>query len=210
MLRRWLLLTTGFIGLVLLPCTAFAAPVLQFEYLNSGQTYSATDLVVIQGRITNIGDADLINASPSGSFLLPQPAYDQYLWAADGFPQFGPSVVYLSLASGESVTWTIVKLEPYPITGNRGDPVPPGEYFMTPESYTLSYTAYGPDFNFNDAVVFSVEPAPSNFVWTVRDTGTEAVPEPGTWLLVAMCLGGILPFRPGPSAQGKNFPSRAK
>lgn len=145
-------------------------PIIQLDWVNSGQTLSPTDQIVVQTRITNIGDSDLIDASVGGSFLIPQPAYDQYLWTLSGFPSFpGP----LSLSVGESYTWNFTTLETYPITGDRGDPVPLGEYFLDTDSLTLTFS---PNFGLNPEGTFSALAPESRFVWTVTDAAS--VPEP--------------------------------
>ena len=99
--------TRRFIAILVLasvmPCLAVAGPILTFEYVGSGQIVSPTSLVVVQGRIANIGDSDIVSAMVYGSFLIPQPAYNQYSWALGAFPKLGPTTI-VNLAAGESIT----------------------------------------------------------------------------------------------------------
>lgn len=122
-------------------------------------------------------DSALVDAvSAFTSFLIPQPAYDQYLRIPGAFPRLAPDS-FLTLAAGDSIDWTITTLGPYPITGKRGDPVPVGDYFLTPDSLKITYRIYD-TFNPTNYTDYVVAPAPSNFVWRVVEDTPEPVPEP--------------------------------
>lgn len=180
--------TRRFIAILVLasvmPCLAVAGPILTFEYVGSGQIVSPTSLVVVQGRIANIGDSDIVSAMVYGSFLIPQPAYNQYSWALGAFPKLGPTTI-VNLAAGESITWTITTLQTWPNTpgGHRGDPVPAGTYFLNPgaiSTYFSLVTQIDPLTGQNPRI--PVQPATSNFEWTV--TSNASVPEPESWALL--------------------------
>jgi hypothetical protein len=188
--------TPRFIAILVLafvmPCLAVAGPILTFEYVGSGQIVSPTSLVVVQGRIANIGDSDIVSAMVYGSFLIPQPAYNQYSWALGAFPKLGPTTI-VNLAAGESITWTITTLQTWPITGHRGDPVPAGTYFLNPgaiSTYFSLVTQIDPLTGQNPRI--PVQPATSNFEWTV--TSNASVPEPESWALLGGGLAALLAF----------------
>jgi hypothetical protein len=177
-----------------MPCLAVAGPILSFEYVGSGQIVSPTSLVVVQGRITNSGDSDLVSGTPFGTWLMPQPAYNQYLYAAGGFPKFGPANSGVNLAAGASITWTIATLQTYPITGSRGDPVPAGLYFLTPGAFSTYYSLVTQPLDpiTHQFPRIPVQPATSNFEWTV--TSNASVPEPESWALLGGGLIALLVF----------------
>jgi hypothetical protein len=128
-----------------------------------------------------------------GTWLMPQPAYNQYLYAAGGFPKLGPTTI-VDLAAGASATWTIATLQTYPITGSRGDPVPAGLYFLNPGAFSIYYslvTQIDPLTGQNPQI--PVRPATSNFEWTV--TSNASVPEPESWALLGGGLAALLVFR---------------
>ena len=178
----------------IMPCLAVAGPILSFEYVGSGQIVSPTSLVMVQGRITNSGDSDIVSAMVYGTWLMPQPAYNQYLYAAGGFPKYGPAT-FVDLAAGASITWTIATLQTYPITGSRGDPVLAGLYFLTPGAFSTYYSLVTQPL---DPITgqypnIPVRPATSNFEWTV--TSNASVPEPESWVLLGGGLIALLVFR---------------
>lgn len=183
-----LLIAMAAVALPLLAApAATSAPILTFEYFGSGQVVSPTGQVTVGGRITNIGDTALVNATYSGSFLIPQPAYDQYSWIQGAFPKIGPSPI-LSLDAGASIDWTVTILGTWPITGKRGDPVPVGDYFLTPETIKITYAELNP-VTFSYDIKYPVAPAPSNFTWRVVADAPAAVPEPASLTLLAGALG---------------------
>ena len=175
--------TRRFIAILVLasvmPCLAVAGPILTFEYVGSGQIVSPTSLVVVQGRIANIGDSGLVSGMLGGSFLLPQPVYDQYSWASWAFTKLGPAPV-MDLAAGDSITWTITTLQTWPYPGPRGAPVPAWTYFLDPG--TISTFFYQADPVTYSLTKILVQPATSNFEWTV--TSDVSVPEPESWALL--------------------------
>lgn len=135
-----------------------------------------------------MGDSALVDAVSSfTSFLIPQPAYDQYLRIPGAFPRLAPDS-FLTLAAGESIDWTITTLGPYPITGKRGDPVSVGDYFLTPALLKITYRIYDTfdPTNYTDYVVAA---APSNFVWRVVEDTPVPVPVPKSTLLAPFGCG---------------------
>jgi hypothetical protein len=177
-----------------MPCLAVAGPILSFEYVGSGQIVSPTSLVVVQGRITNSGGSDIVSAMVFGTFLIPQPAYDQYSWAVGAFPKYGPATI-VNLAAGDSITWAITTLQTWPNTpgGHRGDPVPAGLYFLNPGAFSIYYslvTQIDPLTGQNPRI--PVQSATSNFEWTV--TSNASIPEPESWALLGGGLVALLVF----------------
>jgi hypothetical protein len=171
-----------------MPCLAVAGPILSFEYVGSGQIVSPTSLVVVQGRITNSGDSDIVSAMVYGSAGISQPAYNQYGWASGGYPKLGPTT-FVNLAAGASITWTIETFQTWPITGNRGDPVPAGTYFLTPGNFSTYYSLVTQPLDpaTGQFPKILVQSATSNFEWTV--TSNASVPEPESWALLG---GGLI------------------
>jgi hypothetical protein len=172
-----------------MPCLAVAGPILTFEYVGSGQIVSPTSLVVVQGRITNSGDSDLVSGMLSGKFKIPQPAYDQYSWLLGTFVNLGPAPV-MDLAAGDSITWTILTLQTWPYPAPRGGPVPAGTYFLDPGAISTTFSQFDPvTYSFTKILV---QPATSNFEWTV--TSDAGVPEPASWALLGGGLIALLVF----------------
>jgi hypothetical protein len=163
---------------------AGAAPILSFSYTGSGQVVSPTSQVVVGGRITNTGDTGFYGAQTLFTFLIPQPAYNQYSWIVGAFPK-GPST-FIDLDPGESIDWTITTLGTWPISGKRGDPVPVGNYFLDIASMNITYAVWDPILGPTNEK-YAISPAPSRFTWTVAATTTD-VPEPGTVALLAGSL----------------------
>ncbi|MBA2588700.1 MAG: PEP-CTERM sorting domain-containing protein [Alphaproteobacteria bacterium] len=163
---------------------AGAAPVLSFSYTGSGQVVSPTSQVVVGGRITNTGDTRFNGGQTLFTFLIPQPAYDQYSWIVGAFPK-GPST-FIDLNPGQSIDWTITTLGTWPITGKRGDPVPAGDYFLDVASMKITYAVLDPILGLTNEK-YAISAAPSRFTWTVVAPAT-SVPEPGTVALLAGCL----------------------
>lgn len=170
----------GFLALVAPQVSA--APILDFEFVGSGQTFSPTDSVLMRARITNNGPDALINAVGFGGVNIPDPIFDQYIV---GFPP-PPLPVPLGLISldpGASVDFDMILFEPFPIGGNPGDPVQPGPYVYSVENILFAeFQTFFPEVatfpvNFEQA-------AP--YVWFVSDA--PAVPEPSSFALLAVGL----------------------
>lgn len=176
---------------------ARAVPMLSFEYLGSGQVLSTTDTITVRGRITNTGDTAMpFSLRSSFTFRrMPQPAYDQYLWISGGFPT-GPTN-FVALDPGESLEWAITTLGPYPITGLRGDPVLPGEYYLETDGIVVTYAAIDPITFALTGERFTTTAAPARFTWTVL-AETASVPAPGMLLLLAGGLAALARARRRP------------
>ena len=163
-----------------------ALPVIEFEFLGSGQVVGPTDTVVMRGRVTNVSDEALNGAVGIGNINFVEPIFSQYF---DPFnpPNFAPPGV-ITLAPNESLEWDIVNFVPFPITGNLGDPVQLGLYtFFLPDITTTFFVPAGPD-SFS---VTAKKTNASDFIWTVVGEPTGSVPEPGTLALVGLALAGL-------------------
>jgi len=172
--------------IVALTQTSQALPVIEFEFLDSGQVVSPTDTVVMRGRVTNVSGEALTGAVGSGGITFVDPIFSQYF---DPFnpPNFAPPGV-ISLDPGESLEWNIVNFVPFPITGNLGDPVALGPYtfFLTDITTTFFVPA-----GLNSFSVTAQKTNAADFTWTVVDEPIGAVPEPGTLALVGLVFAGL-------------------
>ncbi len=166
---------------LLAPRLAAAAPVLEFVFLDSGRTVSPTESLEMRGRVTNVGDMALTGAVGGGSATVPPSVLDQYFDPAVPSPIPFPAGV-IDLVPGESIEWLIASLVPFPISGNLGDPVTPGEYvFPLANLTTTFFVPAGPA-----SMTFTAQTTnASDFVWTV------AVPEPAAGLLLAAAGCGL-------------------
>lgn len=178
-------LTIGLI--VALTQASQALPIIEFEFVGSGQVVSPTDTVVMRGRVTNVSGEALVGAVGNGSLNFVDPIFSQYF---DPFnpPNFAPPGVG-SLAPGESIEWNIVNFVPFPITGNLGDPVALGLYtFFLSDITTAFFVPAGP----NSFTVTAQKTNAADFTWTVVDQPTGSVPEPGTVALVGLAFAGLV------------------
>lgn len=166
---------------------ARGAPVLSFEYTGSGQTVSLTSPIVVGGRITNTGDTSFHGVQSIFRFLIPQPAYDQYLWVSGGFPT---APTFIDLDPGESISWVITTLGTWPITGARGDPVPAGDYFLGVTALEITYAVWDPIIGPTNER-YSVSAPPTPFVWTAAPA-SNGVPAPSIMLLILSGLTMLL------------------
>lgn len=169
------------LGLFLTP-TVRAMPILEFEFLDSGRTYSPTDNVEMRGRITNTGEAGLLGGVGQGSLTIPLATElgNQYI---AGFPPgaapFPPGVI--DLAVGEVIEWTIANWVPFPLTGNLGDPVLEGDYvFPLLNISTSIFVPAGPA----SFTVNVLQTRAADFEWRVLDEST-AVSLPASFSLMA-------------------------
>lgn len=192
-MKKMLLIAVAFVAISCITAPmAFAAPILNFAFVDSDQTLGPTDTVQMIGRITNMGPDSLTSAIGFGSFgRVPTMIYNQYI---DDFPP-GVSPMpsgLVSLAPGAYLDWLIVQWSPWPIGGNPGDPVSPGTY--TFPSSDLSGTLFG--FSGQNFNIYHVNMAnASNFVWTVADNSpapAAPVPEPGSFILLLIGVGMLV------------------
>lgn len=163
-----------------------AAPIIEFDFVGSGQIVSATDQVVVRGRLTNVGDETLASGFfGGGSWKHQKYLYDQYWFVnVDDWPVFwAPG--YPALAPGESVEWTIATYTPWPVTGAIGDPVAPGVYEILPSEVVFRMSMF---IGSNLQTVTAVVGPEDSFRWTVPAPG-QPVPEPG---LLALLTAGLL------------------
>jgi|GEM_PF-4405785 len=166
--------------------TSQALPIIEFEFLDSGQIVGPTDTVVMRGRVTNVSGEALVGAVGGGGINFVDPIFSQYF---DPFnpPNFAPPGV-ISLAPGESIEWNIVNFVPFPITGNLGDPVALGLYtFFLSDITTTFFVPAGP----NSFTVTAQKTNAADFTWTVVDQPTGSVPEPNTLVLVGLAFAGL-------------------
>lgn len=169
------------IALILSPYRANALPILEFEFLGSGQTVSPTDVVTVRGKLTNTGDP-FTTGLGFGAVTLPGAVFSQYDSPYPPGLAPGPAGLF-SLATNESIEWDIATLSPWPLSGNPGDPVAAGAYVLPLANITTDVLLF--DFNFQQVTALKTNAA--DFVWTVTDSST-SVPLPGTVLLIAVGL----------------------
>lgn len=170
---------------MLLPPFARALPILEFEFLASGQTLLPTESVYMRGRITNTGDTALTGGVGQGSLIVPSPSTlsDMYVL---GFPPgaapFPPGVI--ELAPGGFIEWVIAHWVPYPLTGSPGDPVLTGEYIFPLTNISTSiFVPNGPA----SETYTVLRTGASDFRWTVQDDVT-VVPQPPAIFLLTLVV----------------------
>ncbi|MEM7221392.1 MAG: hypothetical protein AAF495_00330 [Pseudomonadota bacterium] len=185
--------------LILAPGRLAAAPILEFEFLGSGQTFGPTDQVLIQARITNNGTDPLVDAIGFGGVTVPDQITDQY---DDLFPPginpTPPGPDLLTLNPGNSVTWDFALYDPFPDGGNQGDPVQPGTYIFPSENIFAQFLVFEPEFGF---IPVNTQSA-ADFVWIVPG-GPVAVVEPsslGMFVISLLLLGAVVRTVPVPRA----------
>ena len=199
-MRRTILL--GILGVIFLGTSgiAQAVPMLSFNFIGSGQTFSPTDEVLIQGKITNVGAEPLIDGLGGGSITIPPRIFNQYL---DRFPPGispAPSAIthgLFSLDPGETLIYTVALYDPFPIDGNPGDPVDLGQYTLPLDNIIPKITIFDP------FMTLDVDTSgASDFVWTVTEDGQSGpgpgpnpIPEPSTMLLLGSGLAGLIGWR---------------
>ncbi len=173
--------------------TSQADIILDFEFIGSGQTFSPTDDVEIQGRITNNGDMALDQGIGFGGITIPDRIFNQY------FEAFPPGIAFsppglVSLNPGESIDWRIALYQPFPITGNPGDPVDLGLYTLPiTDDFLITFTVFNP---FRSILVNTSQAG--DFIWNVVDGGgvdPQPVPEPASILALACGLLGLAGWR---------------
>lgn len=165
---------------------AHAAIILEFEFLDSGQTFAPTDTVIMQGRVTNTGDEDLIDALATGGVNLATGApaiWANYVEFLGGGFRFGPAEPF-TINAGASATFTVATWTPWPFGASIGDPVPLGSYVFPATAFsaitytTIPFTQHSVDVSDAGA-----------FVWNVTETGDPngtSVPEPATTGLILL------------------------
>ena len=172
---------------------AQALPVLTFEFLGSGQVVGPTDEVTVRGRITNSGDPLSAFLGSDSVTLTPEifnnyvPAFPPFL---QGRPPVGPPTFTTELGTGESLDWTIAIFQPFPLTGNFGDPVPLGRYTLPAANIVSFYTIFAPDLV---DIPFDTSAA-ADFFWDVVDDSS-ALPAPPTLLLMLAGLAILSRYR---------------
>ena len=175
------------LGLVVsLSQASHAIPVIEFEFLGSGQVVSPTDTVEMRGRVTNVSNEALVGSVGGGNINFVEPIFSQYF---DPFnpPNFAPPGV-IGLAPGESIEWLIVNFVPYPITGSLGDPVQLGLYtFFLTDITTTFFVPAGPD----SFTVTAQKTNASDFTWTVVEEPIGSVPEPSTLAILGFAVAGL-------------------
>lgn len=121
--------------------------------------------------------------------ILDSGAPDVFNNYVEAFPpglRFGPGGVF-SIGTGDSVTFAIAVWQPWPLTGNPGDPVPEGQYVI--HNAAFSAIAYS---TFNPFVQHPVDLSDAgDFTWTVFSdpNGPTPIPLPaGLTLLGALTL----------------------
>ncbi len=181
----------GLLGLALLWATLCAAqaraiPIIQFEFLGSGQVFSPTDAVAMRGRVTNVSaDESLTSAVQSGGFinLSGLAIFDNYVERfPPGFQLAPPGVV--NLAPGASLDWTIATWDPWPITGSPGDPVEPGTYVLPLDNFQVGFFVAAGQDSFS---VIAREDNASAFEWRVQRPAGVAAPG-AAWLILSGLL----------------------
>lgn len=195
LLFRWIVVLTA-LAVVNTTGTAWADPVLTFEWVGSGQIFAPTDSVEMKARVTNSGDMALIDANAFGNIVIfgnaPE-VFDNYVEFLSGGFAFGPPGPF-SIGTGESVEFTMATWDPFPITGNIGDPVPLGDYVVPNAAVvSLTYTTVNP-FVQNEVDVSQA----GDFEWTVSDTRPDpdppVIPTP-TAALAGLALLGVCGLR---------------
>ncbi|MEM7279881.1 MAG: PEP-CTERM sorting domain-containing protein [Pseudomonadota bacterium] len=173
---------------LLLAHPVYALPVLEFEFLGSGQTFTTEEIVPMRGRLTNVGDMAITGGVGFGSVTVPFPSllFDQYV--ADfppGLSPFPPGVINLGV--NESLEWTLANWSPFPITGDPGDPVIAADYLFPIANITTQiFVPAGAN-----SVTYDVRQTnASDFQWTASDQPAP-VPLPGTLALLLCGLSGL-------------------
>ena len=195
---KFFILLVSLIASVALTATSWATPMLSFNFIGSGQTFSQTDDVHIQGQITNVGTEPLLNGLGGGLITIQPRIFNQYF---ERFPPGvtpAPSVIthgLFSLNPGENIIYTIAHYDPFPIGGNPGDPVELGQYILPIADITPQVTIFSPFTTINVDTSGA-----SDFVWTVTQDGQPGpgpspVPEPSTMLLLGSGLAGLIGWR---------------
>jgi len=177
-----------FIGLLMAACVIFVAPakavpVLSLEFIDSGQTFAATDVVITSGRITNSGDpfSDGILLFTNVGPLPPGPLFDNYV-----FTPIIPGLV--TLGTGESLDLPLLQWDPWPITGNFGDPVADGTYTFPLALITLDMLVISP-FGFHPITNIG-----GDFVWMVgaaSEPPGDELPAPAPLALILVGLAAL-------------------
>lgn len=160
-----------------------AAPILAFEFLNSGGLFAPTDTVEMRARVTNIGDMDLVNAVGQGEFLFGSPVFNEYFDPSNAVLFAPPGVI--NLAVGESIDWLAYSFVPFPLSGNVGDPVALGDYvFPLTDIETRFFVAAGPD----SQSFTSDESGAAAFTWSVVDRTPVDIPEAASIAILSFGL----------------------
>ena len=196
------IISVGILGFIFLGISgiAQAVPILTFNFVGSGQTFSPTDDVLIQGQITNVGTEPLINGLGGGMITIPPRIFNQYL---ERFPPGvapAPSVIthgLFSLNPGENLIYTVAHYDPFPIGGSPGDSVELGQYILPIADITPQVRIFTPFTTINVDTSGA-----SDFGWTVTEDGQSGpgpgpnpIPEPSTMLLLGSGLAGLIGWR---------------